>query len=154
LVDQQHSDTLDSMVSRRAAMASLRSIAWLALIFGALYAAWRGAEWALQTSLCTTETLSTVSDVSGFDFEITETACDVLAKDDAISVFATKRDEPGRTLLFKYDPAGRHPIASISSLNDGTIQISVDRISSIFFQRSSIDGLAVRYQIGHVDYPR
>ena len=102
---------------------------------------------------CITEIHGKVSSLAGFDFEISETNCDTLANDAAISVFASKPGQPHKTLLFKYDPGGGDPDPVITSIGQHTVQISVPRISSVFFRRDGFKGLSVVYKIDKIDYP-
>jgi hypothetical protein len=102
---------------------------------------------------CITETRTKLLNVSGFDFEISETDCSTLGEDASISVFASKSGQPGKTLLFKYGPAGTDPVAVITSVDEHTVQISVKRISDVVFQKDSWEGLSVNYNIGFIDYP-
>jgi hypothetical protein len=102
---------------------------------------------------CTTEILKTVDDLSGFDFEISETDCDTLGDDASVSVLASRHGEAKKILLFKYDPASVEPLPRITFLDQRTVRISIPRISSLFFQRSSWDGLSITYDIGINDFP-
>lgn len=102
---------------------------------------------------CITEVHGKVSNLAGFDFEVSETDCDVLAKDAAISVFASKPGQPHKTLLFKYDPGGVEPDPVITWIGQHTVQISVPWISSVFFRRDGFKGLSVVYKIDKIDYP-
>jgi hypothetical protein len=73
--------------------------------------------------MCITETRKRLPNVSGFDFEISETDCSTLGEDASISVFASKSGQTGKTLLFKYGPAGIDPISVITSVDEHTVQI-------------------------------
>src|SRR6185437_15715280 len=94
-----------------------------------------------------------ISDLSGFDFEISETDCDTLAKDASVSVLASKHGETKQTLLFKYDPLWFEPVPSITFLDQRTVKISIPRVSSLFFQRNQWNGLSIVYEIGANDFP-
>jgi hypothetical protein len=102
---------------------------------------------------CVTENLETVHNVAGFDFEISETDCSTLGEDSSISVFAFKPGQTGKTLLFKYGPAGVNPMPVITSVDPHTVQISVPRISDLILRRDSWEGLSINYNIGIIDYP-
>jgi hypothetical protein len=73
--------------------------------------------------MCITETRKRLPNVSGFDFEISETDCSTLGEDASISVFASKSGQTGKTLLFKPGPAGIDPISVITSVDEHTVQI-------------------------------
>jgi hypothetical protein len=102
---------------------------------------------------CITETRETVRNVSGFDFEISETDCSTLGEDASISVFASRSGQIRKTLMFKYGPAGVNPMPAITSIDPHTVQISVPRISDLIMQRSNLEGLSINYNIGIKDYP-
>jgi hypothetical protein len=102
---------------------------------------------------CTTTVHQRIAGLSGFDFEISETDCDVLAKDAATSVFISKAGQTKKTLLFKYVPPGFDAIPTITSVDEHTIQISIRRVPTIFCRRDKWETLTVKYDIGVVDYP-
>ena len=101
---------------------------------------------------CTTTVHQSIAGLSGFDFEISETDCDVLAKDAATSVFISKAGQTKKTLLFKYVPPGFDAIPTITSVDEHTIQISIRRVPTIFCRRDKWETLTVKYDIGVVDY--
>jgi hypothetical protein len=100
-----------------------------------------------------TESRKTIPDLSGLDFEISQTDCSTLGEDTSISVSVSKAGETKKTLLFKYGPAGLDPIPEIAVIDQQTIQISVQKISDLIFRRESWKGLSVEYNIGAIDYP-
>ncbi len=101
---------------------------------------------------CQTWQRSSVSDLAGYNFEISETACDVLAKDDAITIFASEVGKKEKTAIFKYDPGGDE-LPRVVAANSGTVRISLHSISSIFFRKDVIGSLSIVYDIDHIDYP-
>ncbi len=113
---------------------------------------------------CQTEEKLKVEDAAGFRFEVEYKSCDTLAKDEAISVYATKVASKGagllsrwrnqRTLLFRYDP-GRwdNPLPSITRPSQSAILISIPEVSSIGYQNREWEKISVNYAIGRVDYP-
>jgi hypothetical protein len=145
-------------------MNSLRARLRLSLGIGLLLIISGGILYALQPLLglaialvypgyfCDTRSLGSFSDVAGYDFEISETACDVLAKDDAITIFATKAGKKGKTAIFKYDP-GAEEFPEIVAVGAHTAHISLKSISSIFFRKDNIGDLSISYDIGHIYYP-
>lgn len=109
----------------------------------------------LMLPACITEPRGKVSDLSGHDFEISDTNCDTLAKDDAINVFASKTGKGDKTLVFKYDPGG--PMGDVAPqirlIGPNKIRISVTKIASIFSWRAQLEDLYVVYDIGKIEYP-
>lgn len=103
--------------------------------------------------VCLTEVRGRLSGLSGLDFEISETGCSAIAKDDAVSVLVSKAGERKKTLLFKYDPVYVDPYPTITSIDEHTVEISISRVSFIFCRRDRWDALTVKYDIGVVDYP-
>ena len=102
---------------------------------------------------CTTTVHQRIAGLSGFDFEISETDCDVLAKDAATSVFVSEAGQKKKSLLFKYVPPGYDAIPSITPVDEHTIQISIWRVPIIFCRRDKWETLTVKYDIGVVDDP-
>ena len=88
--------------------------------------------------------------LSGFDFEISETAC---FHDLGVSVFVSKAGEKKKALLFKYTPYYVGPYPIITSIGEHAIQISVLRVSSIFCRKEKWETLTVKYDIGVIEYP-
>jgi hypothetical protein len=131
----------------------LRWAAGLAVTLGAIYLLLVTVGLAPTPHTCITEIHKRFFDVSGFDFEISETDCSTLGEDASISVFASKSGQTKKTLLLKYGPAGVDPLPVITSVDQHTVQISVSRISDLLFHLDNWEGLSVNYNIGVVDYP-
>jgi hypothetical protein len=111
---------------------------------------------------CTSESRGGLSNVSGWDLEIEYTACDLLAKDEAISVYASLHRPDGsqrrwfrkRTLIFRYDPAGPDELLpGFESAGPDGILISVPAVSSISVQQHILGNTTVNYHVGRIDYP-
>ena len=82
---------------------------------------------------CITEERGRTAGLSGFDFEISETAC---FHDLGVSVFVSKAGEKKKALLFKYTPyyVGPHPI--ITSIGEHAISdIGIARLLNLLPQR-------------------
>ncbi len=94
-----------------------------------------------------------LSGLAGFDFEISNTDCDEIAKEEWVRVFASKAGQAHKTLLFEYDPGGgdRFPVRTPADRH--SVQISVPWISGVRFRRDSLKGLSVVYKIDRIDYP-
>ena len=102
---------------------------------------------------CTTEVRGRTFAVSGFDFEISETYCDTIAKTAAISVFASRPGKEKKVLLFKFVPAYKDLLPVITQLDPHSVRISIAEISSLFLSRTKLKGLNVNYKIDVIDYP-
>jgi hypothetical protein len=111
---------------------------------------------------CITEVHKKISNISGFDFEISETDCSTLGEGASISIFASISGQTKRTLLFKYGPVGTNfkygptgvdLMPAITSVDRNTVQISVPRVSDVVFRKDKLEGLTINYDIGAIDYP-
>jgi hypothetical protein len=113
---------------------------------------------------CYTDKRLEIVDPSGLRFEVEYENCDTIAKDEAISVYASKSTPKGagmfsrwrkqRTLLFRYDPgSGDIRMPSITRTSTSTILISIPEVSSIFYRNREWANVSVNYAIGKVDYP-
>lgn len=104
---------------------------------------------------CTTESKKQISNLAGFDFEVTHTDCDVgLYKGAAMSLFVSKAGEGEKALLFKFGPEDDDLIPEIKvDEHDSTILISISDISFVYSQRDRWRDMAIKYDIGHIDYP-
>jgi hypothetical protein len=103
---------------------------------------------------CISTQVSSIS-VAGLRFQVEDLNCDTIAKDESVSVYGFADRGRGRTLLFKYDP-GSYPLppTTIQVPDPQTIVIAVPSVSSVFFQLDSWNNHSIRYNIGHVYYPR
>jgi hypothetical protein len=117
----------------------------------------------LTYSSCITETEATKSNVAGWDFEVEDTNCDTLAKDEAVRVFAIRsegsRSSWGRffarrRLVFQYDPGNQDELVPvITAVGKNSILISIPRVSSIYEENKQVGGTTVVYDIKRIDYP-
>jgi hypothetical protein len=101
---------------------------------------------------CITETRKKIPNLSGFDFEITETDCSTLGEDASISVFVSKAGGNTKTLIFKYGPAVDGLLPSIVMHNEGNLSISIPIVSDVVFQEHKWQNISIAYNIGHIDY--
>ena len=108
---------------------------------------------ALDAHICSTRILARIPKISGYDFEITETDCDAIAKESWISVFASKQGDGDKTLLFKYDPIYYEPIPEITPLDGNTAKISVPKIAVLLYQRDKWQSLRIHYDIRAIVFP-
>jgi hypothetical protein len=102
---------------------------------------------------CITESDKKITDLSGFDFEITTTYCSGFAKSEHTKIYASKSGERGQTLLFEYDPIYFIELPTISIPEKTRIIIAVARVSSIVTSRDEWRGMKIEYNIGEISYP-
>ena len=117
----------------------------------------------LRRNACTKEVLK-VTESAGIRFVIERSSCDLLAKDESISVYATKTPESALSKmvdrlrkpvpLFRYDPGSEdNPLPSITMSSPDQILIKIASVSSIASQDRTWQGKSVSYDIGKVYYP-
>jgi hypothetical protein len=140
--------SLSSIVASSLGALAIGVVAVAAVGFLLLFAVGLWSPYA-----CTTTVHQRIADLSGFDFEISETDCDVLAKDAATSVFVSEAGLKKQTLLFKYVPPGYDAIPSITRVDEHTVQISIWCVPQILCRKDRWQTLAIRYVIGVVEYP-
>ena len=83
--------------------------------------------------VCETEVRAKMTDASGLTYEVESTACDTLAKDEAVSVYVETKLSTApwlfpklrgeRTLLFRYEPGKGDPLPSITRPSQSTIRL-------------------------------
>lgn len=125
-----------------------RTLLFRIVLPAAVWLAMPGLAWAPFT--CTAEARERFANVSGFDFEVSETDCDTVAKDASISV----QDGPHeQNSALKYGPTGVNALPVITSVGPHEVQISIPRISDLIFRRDKLADLSVTYRIGVIEYP-
>jgi len=113
---------------------------------------------------CYTEERLKIDDPTGIRFSVEYTNCDIIAKQEDISVYAqtTKSDggqasssrKKQRTLLFSYDPVTYDsPLPSITRPSQSVILISIPRISEVLEQEHKFGDITVLYDIKEITYP-
>lgn len=132
---------------------SICCIAAIAVTIGPIYLLLAMVGLAPTPGTCITEIHRKIISPLGFYFEISETDCDTLAKDSAISVYASRTGQTGRTLLFKYGPAGKDPDPQITVIDQNTLELSIPRVSDVIFRQENWRGIIVKYHIGTIEYP-
>ena len=141
---------LRPLLSKFTSLAA-RTVPWLIVGgfgLGAAYLLLAATEWIWGPHTCITMERKEIRDLSGFDFEISETInCDV-----SINVLVSKVGQTKKTLVFKFSPPDHDAIPSITSLDAGTVRISVGRVPFIFCRKNKWETLTVKYDIGVVDY--
>ena len=117
----------------------------------------------LTYSSCITETQAKFENVAGWDFEVEDSSCDSLAKDEEVRVFAfpaeAKNSRLGRLLahrrlVFAYDPGttGVHGLI-VQAMDAKHVLISLQEASSVFEKNRALGELIVDYDICKIDYP-
>jgi len=96
---------------------------------------------------CITLVQQRIHGLSGFDFEISKR----LNCDEAIGVLVSKVGESKKVLIFAFFPPDEDPIPTITSIGDGTVQISIPSVPFIYCQRDRWETLVVKYDIGVVE---
>jgi len=100
---------------------------------------------------CYTETLARQDGIGGYDFEISDTSCKTFAADEAVTIFATRPGDPRKTALFKYTSGSELPVITLTDPH--TVTISVRRVGSIYFRKSGWADMAIRYDLGNIEWP-
>jgi len=119
---------------------------------------------ALVHLSCTSEVRLKIDNLSGLSFEVTDTSCDTIAKDENIRVYVRKVDPNGagilsrwinqKSLLFRYDPGSwDNPVPLITRPSQSSILISIPGLSSISEQKHEWENISIDYDIKRVDYP-
>ena len=109
------------------------------MLFWTTYFMW-GPYW------CITLVQQRIPGLSGFDFEISKR----LNCDEAINVVVSKVGESKKVLIFQFFPPDDE-IPTITSIGDGTVQISIPSVPFIYCQRHRWETLVVKYDIGVVE---
>ena len=109
---------------------------------------------------CTSEEKGGLGNVSGWDLAIVHTSCDLVSRQEAISVYASphgvphRRWFPRRTLIFRYAPGAPDDLLpSFESTAPDRILISVPSISSVSIQRHALGSVTVNYHLGPIENP-
>ena len=102
---------------------------------------------------CFTEPRGKITNLSGYDFEISYTDCDygMGAGDYYTSVFASRVGQSKKTLLFKYD-SGPNDLPSITAVSPLAIEISIPQIDALYSARTHLDDLSILYKIGVIGH--
>lgn len=104
---------------------------------------------------CITEVVGRAVDISGHDFEVSDTNCDLLAKTETITLFVSRAGESSKVAILGYVP-GKGMLPLIESIDRNTVRISLSSITALNFYKESWDGLSIVYHIDgirHLDLP-
>ena len=116
-----------------------------------------------RRNACEKEVLK-ITETSGIKFTVERESCDLLGKDEFISIYATRLPKPpiwkllGRSkeqsLLFRYDPgAENEPLPTITLLTQAEIHIAIPSVSWVAFQQHRWNGKSISYDIGKSYFP-
>ena len=114
---------------------------------------------------CETQTMA-MSSLPAADVEVVYMNCDTLAKTESIDVYlmrpggnrwpAMLRWIYGRTLVFRYDPAGINgpdgPKPEVTEESAG-IHVTIPHVSSVQVEKDGWENKSIGYRIGKIDYP-
>jgi hypothetical protein len=103
-------------------------------------------------SHCTTETREKTSNLSGFDFKTTRTACDTSDSTTWVRVSVSLAGQGKETLLFEFIPDKDDDIPTISVADPSHIVIMVPMVSSVRLQMHDWQNVHIDYRIGRVRY--
>ncbi len=106
--------------------------------------------WGIRTCVtnyvCSTETLPTITDLSGFDFLVTDRNCDTIGNSDVTSVFISKTGDDRHDLMFEYDGgAANHPDFDVD--DKGVIQVAVRYLYEVRERKDNWNGAAIEYNL-------
>lgn len=101
---------------------------------------------------CSSRSLARIHDPAGVTFTVTRTDCDVIAKDSAISVTASRDGKRGSTVLLKYDPWDDE-VPQVRVGDGGVILIHLSRAASILDQHSAWEQFEITITIDKLAYP-
>ncbi|HEY3706002.1 MAG TPA: hypothetical protein VGL22_13135 [Terracidiphilus sp.] len=111
---------------------------------------------------CTSEKRGSLSNVSGWDLEIEHTTCDLFSRQEAVTVYASRREAGAsgrrwfrsRAMVFRYVPGSSDDLLpSFESTGPDRILITVPSVASVAVQKYALEQTAVNYHIGHIEYP-
>jgi len=113
----------------------------------------------------TTETVQTIANINGEDFEITDNSSSAgLVTNYWVSVYASRTTVGNKSLfgrwnrhkteIFRYEwfyPNGPYP--SIKASGPNKILISIPKVSEVEMKKTRIENSAIEYDIGYIEYP-
>jgi hypothetical protein len=117
----------------------------------------------LRRAVCIDDPPAEFINVAGGDFEIIQSDCDSLAKEEFVNVYVRPAranrnflqslfDKKNR--VFSYDPGtAENPLPTITSPAPGHVLISVRALSSVILQETHWHGLEIQYDLRNVGGP-
>ena len=126
--------------------------------YGLLQLHWQGS-----TDDCISEELGTKQNLYGATFEVVDTNCDTLIKNEAIRVYISRprvgqsswfsKWRNHRELIFDYDPDSNDRPPVIEASGNNRVLISVSKVSHVFVQRRTWEEIFFDYRIGRIIDP-
>jgi hypothetical protein len=126
-----------------------RGLAWFAktaAMLGALCVVAAVMLW-LSRAVCLSESLASISGVSGLDFEVVTTDC---WHSTETGVYVSRPGQGGKTLLFLYSSL---EVPVITSVGEHAIQIALGDIDHVFCRKDKSQDLTIKYDIRRIRYP-
>jgi len=101
---------------------------------------------------CQSEVRQQIKDLGGFDIEVRETNCDVLAKEEWADVsIAEKGGKQKMEVIFRYVPTSNPDVQpTLRMPSPGNLLISIPVVSSVTLQRDSWRSLLIDYDIERI----
>ena len=93
-----------------------------------------------------------IDNLAGYDFLVSETNCDAIAKNDLVSVFVAKAGDGTRDLIFECDPAVDAPLPAFA-VEDAGFVVAMPFVGEILHQERTWRGAPIRYRIRKVEFP-
>lgn len=108
-----------------------------------------------STTSCTTQSKQQIHDVSGLDFEISETYCDTAVDEVAANVLVSATGEREKTPLLRFDPVWWAPPPDITvDAQRSTIVISLLSADGADVLSDHWRDMAIKYDVAGPDDPR
>lgn len=102
---------------------------------------------------CTTTVLAAIVGVSGYDFEIQDRDCDLIANLDEVTVVVSRNGGTEKAPIFRYIPWKQPVVPRIEVIGERKVRISLAKVSSVDLCAESWQGLTIIYDVDHVSYP-
>lgn len=104
-------------------------------------------------------TLVSIPGLNGLAFSVTMKDCAFIGSSWEVEVRASRSGELIRTSILVYEPAFLPPdyapgIPVISVADDGGVNISINNVDAVLFQKERLGNRKIKYTIGYVNYSR
>ena len=140
------------MVQRAVRRRIFIGIGLIAFALTAAYIFLASIGLAPNTSSCVAISEQEVQSTSSLKFKIVRTDCDLIAKDSAVTISVSDRNNPREDVLLKYDPdeRSREPTINVDAV--GSINIDIDSVSSVYHREERWRNRDVVIKIGRIQY--
>ncbi len=122
---------------------------WVVAIFVALFVAYV----RIFDPFCDTLIEKKITDLSGFNFEISTTYCTTIGTFSYTDIFASRVGEKRKTLLFEYDQLSWIDLPTISVPENDRIVIAAPLVGEIAARRYRWRSVRIDYEIGKIISP-